>query len=142
MFGYMSPRLVEISGFAYPEANSDFVVMESLRELEAHPENYLAQFNLGTALLDLGQPGLAATPLRRAIELKPDFLEGKYASALLSLQSGDRDAAIKLLKEVVAANPLHPHASVTLARIYTEDGNPAEAASCLADHARAYGQID
>jgi tetratricopeptide (TPR) repeat protein len=138
-FGYTSPRIVAISGFAYPEANSDFVILDSLKALEKHPDNYLSHFSLGVALIDLGQPELAVGPIQTALKLRPDFVEARYADGLLALQRGDREAALDRLLEVTKANPRHPHAHLKLARLYTEGGDPAAAAACLAAYARVYG---
>ncbi len=139
LLGYARPRVVTISGFAYPEANSDFVLMDSLEGLEAKPNDYLAEYNLGTALIDLGEPALARQPIERALALKPDFVEAKYARALVELNSGERDAALADLRAVVKRNPRHSHANLTLARLYTEDGDMASASVCLAAHAAVYG---
>jgi tetratricopeptide (TPR) repeat protein len=140
LFGYTSPSIVAISGFAYPEANSDFVMLESLKALERNQGDYLAHFNLGTALIDLAQTELADEPVRKALELQPAFVDAKYARSLICLQRGERDTATALLKEVVKFNPWHPHAYLTLAKIYTEDGDPSAAASCLAAHGKIYGK--
>jgi tetratricopeptide (TPR) repeat protein len=139
VYGYLSKAVVAISGFAYPEANSDFVILESLRALEEDSNDYLAHFGLATALIDLGQPDLAARSLKRVLELKPGFAEAEYVSALIALQKADYDTALTHLRAVLKVNPRHPHANLTLARIYTEKGDMASAAACLAAHARLYG---
>jgi tetratricopeptide (TPR) repeat protein len=139
MFGYMSPRVVAISGFAYPEANSDWVILDSLTTLAKRPDDYLAHLGLGTALLDLGQAGLAAEPIQRALQLRPDSVEARYLGALVALQQGDRAAARKALRDVLTANPRHPRANLVLAKLYAEDGDDSASATCLAAHAQFYG---
>jgi len=137
--GYTRPRVVATAGFAYEEADSDFIILDSLKTLVKNSNEHLALFNLGTAFLDLGQPALAAEPLQKALAAKPTFVEAKYAQALVSLQMGDRSAALSGLRDTVQANPRHAHAHLILAKIYTEEGDTSSAAACLAEHAKMYG---
>ena len=134
MTGYTSPKVVAIAGFAYPEANADFVLLNSLGAAAKEPNDYLAHFNVATALIDLGQWDLAADALSKALALKPDFLEAKYASAIVAMKGGNAGQALGLLQEVVKSNPRHDEATRALAKLYTEQGDVAAAAACLAAH--------
>lgn len=138
-FGYTSPRVRAIAGFAYKEADSDFVILDSLETLEQHPDNYLAHFALASALVDLQQPKPALEQAARTLDLKPGYVEAKYVQALARLQLGDTAAAKGLLQAVLKSNPQHPNANLTLARVYTEQGDMGAAATCMAAHARLYG---
>lgn len=138
-FGYFGSKVVGIAGFAYPEANSDLVILESLKILEKNPNDYLAHFNLAVSLLDVGQSDLAAAELNKCIALKPDYLEAKFAKALIAMKAGSDSEALGLLTEVVSANPRHPQANVMLAKLHTQAGDMASASACLAKHAAFYG---
>lgn len=137
-FGYMSPKVVAISGFAYPEANDDYLLYDSLTTLQSHSDDYLALFGVVTALIDLGQVDLAVEALDQCVALKPDFSEGRYARALIAMQKGEMEAAAAELQELVKVNPRHPHANLKLAELRAAEGDMAAAAACLAAHARYY----
>jgi len=140
MFGYTSPAVIAVAGFAYPEASADFSLLNALAAANKHPDDYLAHFNQATALIDLGQWDLARDVLQKAVTLKPDFVEAKYAGAVIAAKTGRNEEAIRLLQEVLTANPRHPDANQALAKLYTEQGNMAAAAACLAAHAACYGR--
>jgi tetratricopeptide (TPR) repeat protein len=137
--GYISSRISAVAGFAYPEANGDFVILESMNALRTNPHDVVALTDLGTALVDLGQPALASVPIQEALRLQSDVGEARYEAALIAARTGDRTKAEAMLKSVLAVNPRHPHANRTLARFYTEDGDTASAAGCLAAQAQYYG---
>ncbi len=138
--GYISPMLVAITGFAYPEAVQDYILYDSLRILQDHPDNYLAHYNVASALNQLGHTDLAEAAIKRCLELKPDFLPAKFVLAQIAVRMGRRQQAYKLLREVVKLNPRHPRANLLLAKLLMEDGDMAAAAACLAEHAKYYGE--
>jgi len=136
--GYTSPKVIAISGFAYPEANEDYLILDSLRTLEAQPGDYLSYFNLATALYGLGQSDLAKEALDKSTALRSDYLESKYVAALIDKQNGDNEEAIALLTELLKVNPRHPHANAVLAELYAAEGNMDAAAAALAAQAKYY----
>ncbi|MCC6728332.1 MAG: tetratricopeptide repeat protein [Chthonomonadales bacterium] len=137
--GYSSPSVVTIAAFAYPQANADYVLLQSLHSLERDPNDYLSQFGLGSALIELGHADLAAEPIARCLALRPGYADALYAQALIALKAGDRSAAAARLRETLTRNPRHPRANLKLAELLTEEGDTAGAAYCLAAHARFYG---
>jgi len=141
-FGYFGSRVVGVSGFAYPEANSDFVLLEGIKVVSANADNYLAHFNIAAALVDLGQGDLAARSLTKCMALKPDYTEAHFVMGLVYLQQGNDERAKMELLKVKKANPRHPKADLMLAKLYTEDGDMAAASACLANHARYYGSME
>ncbi|MHB9025512.1 MAG: tetratricopeptide repeat protein [Armatimonadota bacterium] len=132
-------RQIAVSGFAYPEANDDYLLLTGLDTLAKQPDDYLTWFTLSTSLLNLGQLDEADAALRECVRLNADFPETTYASAQLAIARGNPDGAIALLQEVVTANPRHPFAHKKLAQLYTESGDIVRAAACLAAHAQVYG---
>jgi len=139
-YGEFSSRFINVSGFAYPEADSDFAILAGLRTLAKDPQSYLAWFNIAYEFTELRQPDLAAHALGECLKLKPDFVEARYVGALIALHRGDRQAGLSGLREVVAANPRHPYANLKLADLYAQEGDMAAAAACLAAHADVYGE--
>lgn len=139
MAGGFSSTTQSIEGFAYAEADSDFSILQSLRWLNQNPDDYLAHYQLAKSLYDLGRSDLAQAAVDQCGQLKSDFVDGLYLSALIAR---DRDVvkAKALLAEVVKANPRHPKANLTLSEILTEEGDTIGAAECLARHASFYGQ--
>jgi tetratricopeptide (TPR) repeat protein len=138
--GYTSGGEVAISGFAYPQANSSFLLLQSLKKLRKDPTDYLASFNQAAALLDLGQPSLAERSASRLIAQRPDFTEGLFLYSLIQIRRGEPAKAEESLQRVLAANPLHPRANLVLAELLAKDGDMAASAACLAAHAKSYGE--
>lgn len=133
-------KIVAIAGFAYPEADSDFRILDSLDTLAEHPEDPLARFTMADALLQLEQPVMAESVLREALKLAPNFVEGRYLEAKLAMKNQDDARAMTLLSEVLVKNPRHPFANIELANLYTQAGDLVSASGCLAAHAAIYGE--
>jgi tetratricopeptide (TPR) repeat protein len=131
---------VALSGFAYPEANCDYVLLDGLETVAAHQSNYLSWLVVAGALLDLEQSEVAQAALQQCLRLQPDCPEAAYTGVRLALLQGNRAQAIAQLRDVLKANPRHPFANTTLARLYTEDGDLVSGAACLAARARVYGR--
>lgn len=134
-------RLVTITGFAFVEANYDYLIFEALRVLENNPKDYLAYYNLAYAFLQLEQYDLATQALQEVQQRQPDFPQAHYIAALLAAQEGNLEVAEQKFKEVLQQNPWHPDAQLRLAEIYMQQGNPVAAAACLAAHAEWYGKL-
>jgi len=138
-YGYMTGSEVAISGFAYPQANASFVLLDSLKHLRRDPNDYLAEFNLSSSLLDLGQTTMAEAHLEKLIQTHPEFVEAKFLSGLALLKAGQDTEAQKTLLDVLLANPRHPRAHLLLADILAGQGDVAGSAEQLALHAQYYG---
>ena len=136
-----STKLIAISGFAYPEAANDFLILDCLDILADQPEDYLSWYTIATALLDMNQTEVAEAALQECLKLQPALLEGKYAGARLALQQGDREKSKTLLRELLQQNPKHPQANPLLAQLYAEEGDIVSSAACLAAHAQCYGSV-
>lgn len=63
------------------------------------PENDLGHYRLGQALLEAGQFAEAAQSFKRTIELSPQFSKSYQLLGDCLVKSGDKDAAIKFLKD-------------------------------------------
>ena len=71
---------------------------EGLRRLAAliaeHPQDGRLRFLQGALLADQRQYGEAATAMRRAVELAPDFVLARFQLGFLELTSGQATAAL------------------------------------------------
>lgn len=138
-YGYMSGSSVAISGFAYPQANASFLLLQSLKKLKNDPANYLALLNQAGALLDLGQFQLAKTASTNALKLKPESLDAQFLLGLLAAKEKNYDEAKRLVSNVADKNPIHPRANLVLVDLLTEEGDLPGAAERLAIHTSFYG---
>ncbi|MEI6913774.1 MAG: tetratricopeptide repeat protein [Armatimonadota bacterium] len=139
-YGYLSGSQSSISGFIYPEADLDLVMLDCLKQISADNNRYLAHFNLASTLVDLNQAVLAKEPLDQALALKPDFAEARFLQALYYCRVGDDLRALPLLDELAKQNPKHPRVNLVRADLLQKQGDTAGAAACLAAHAAVYGQ--
>lgn len=141
-FGYMSGAETAISGFAYPQANMTFVLLDSLRKLRKNESDPLALLNAATALIDLGQNALAGTYASRLLTVDPENVEGMFVQSLVLHRIDDLDGAAGNLRKVLSAAPNHPRANLVLADILTEQGDAVGASERIAAHATFYGEVD
>ncbi|MFQ6133506.1 MAG: tetratricopeptide repeat protein [Armatimonadota bacterium] len=125
-------------GFRHEEADWDYVILDSLRALEQHPEAFLPRYNVARALVEVGLPGAAIPRLEGLLAERPDYVEAKYYLAKAHLEQGDRDTARRELLEVLAANTRHPYARLDLARMALAEGDVAGAHRYVAAHLRDY----
>lgn len=140
-YGYWSGREVNISGFAYPQANSTFLLLDALKRLKKSKDDRIALFNASTALFDLGQTKLSKAYLERFTKLDPQFADGGFLQALIAHRQGDDETAIQLLSSVIAIAPNHPRANLVMADILVESGDMPSSSASLAAHAKYYGDI-
>jgi tetratricopeptide (TPR) repeat protein len=140
MYGYMSGSQVAISGFAYPQANASFSLLESLKRLKRDPNNSLAVFCKAAALMDLNQLALARGALEECATMRPNDPEVPFLMGLIESKSGDFDAAKTYLESCLKSNPIHPRANLVMANILADEGNVVGAAERLTSHATVYGE--
>lgn len=141
-FGYMSGSEVAISGFAYPQANATFLLLDALRKLRKDPLDQVALLNASTALLDSGQIQLASKYTDKLVAANGTHIEGRFVEALVKHRMDDLDAAAASLKRVLEVAPNHPRANLVLADILTEQGDAVGAAERAAAHAAFYGEVE
>jgi len=70
-----------------------------------NPACWMANNNLGVALLATGQTNAAIRQFQEAIRLKPDYTEANYNLGLDFYQQGQTDAAIRLFWEAIRLDP-------------------------------------
>ena len=133
---------------------------DAIRTLEhgvhTHPHYLSAKVALARAYLEAGHTGDAASLFERVLATDPGNLVSARALADIALSRGDRLEAVKKLKlyralsadrgidetiarienEIASPAPGEPRGRV-LARLYLEQGHPAEALEVLEELARA-----
>ncbi len=139
-YRYLSGSEVTNSGFAYPQANSSFVLLESLKRLRKSPLDKMANFGIATALYDLGQITLAEKFSDTLASIAPDFVEGQFLQALIYKGLGQDEKAQSALRHVLSIAPNHPRANLVLSSLLTEGGDIVSASECILQHARFYGE--
>lgn len=129
---------VRINGFAYPEAYQIFLMLESLKLLATNKDDYWANYNLATALLDLNLAGEAASIVAKVSELRPDSPDSLFLDASCLYRQSNYENAASKLRTALNLNPLHPTANLLLAESLTRLGDTVGAAAALVEHARWY----
>jgi protein O-mannosyl-transferase len=90
-------------------------------------DNYLANFYLGTTLLNQEQPGQAVPFLRRALELKPDFRADHYRLGVALQEMGCIEEAMDVFRDVLKHDPGYAVADYSLGALLLELKRPREA---------------
>jgi tetratricopeptide (TPR) repeat protein len=114
------------------EERGDFAlaIREYQAEIEAHPDHYKAQFNIGRLYGQVGDHGRQEAAFRRAIELNGHFAEGHLFLAKLYLDlQRNYDEAITLARrglELAPSSTYAPLGHYILADIYAQIGRAAE----------------
>jgi len=88
-------------------------------------------FSLGTALLDEGRAAEAVAPLRKAIEIKPDFATAYHNLGLALAAQDQEDAAAEQFALALRYNPRLFESQMLLARHLLRAKRPSEAIAHL-----------
>ena len=83
--------------------------------------------NLGNVFVAMHKDEDAEKALRRAIELKPGFVEAMNDLAALLVRKGRKEEAEAILRKAIETNPKYPYAHVNLGRILINKGGFTEA---------------
>ena len=98
--------------------------------LEKNPECWMAQNNLGLALIRAGQPQEAIEYLQRALEIKPDFADAHINLGVTLLQIGRVREAIDHYRQAVRMRPESVDDHINLGVALVQAGRPQEAIDC------------
>ena len=90
-------------------------------------DNYVAEANLGAALLDLGHPSDAIGHLRRAEAIKPDYVKPHVTLGKALAESGDAEGAAREYAEALRLDPGYATAHYNLGLLLAGQGRLDEA---------------
>lgn len=116
-----------LGNIAYEQRQPAAALMHFQRALQTLPASPLANYNVGTALLTLGDPRQAELHFRAALRRDPRYSDALSNLGLARLRQGDPGGA---RQAYVAALHLHPNnhgARFNLARLELQEGRPGAA---------------
>jgi len=90
-------------------------------------DNYVAQNNLGNALLKKGNVEEAIAHYQKALQIKPDFAEAHYNFGHALLKKGNVDEAIAHYQKALTINPDNAEAHNNFGNALLQKGNVDEA---------------
>jgi tetratricopeptide (TPR) repeat protein len=96
---------------------------------QSHPNYEELFFYYGDSLVSRGEDEPAIPYLRKAIQIRSDYLEARVSLAKALMHLEKWAAAIAELEQAIRLNPQHPEPHLLLSRIYFRRGDEAHAAA-------------
>jgi Flp pilus assembly protein TadD len=93
------------------------------RRLEKYPADFLAQFNLGSALVALDRNEEGIPYLERSVRLSPDNAAARNSYGAALVQAGQFDKAIDEFRQVLQKQPTYINSRYNLARALAAQGD-------------------
>ena len=100
--------------------------------IDAVPDNYLAHFNLASALQQEGHTAEALAQLREAVRARPGYVPARAELGQLLAQSGHPEEALAQLQAAVDMRPGDPATHYRYGSVLGGLGRPADAAAQFA----------
>ncbi|MGA3185517.1 MAG: tetratricopeptide repeat protein [Bryobacteraceae bacterium] len=97
------------------------------RRIEKYPADFVAHFNLGAALQQLGHPEEALTYLTEAVRIQPSSVTARNNLAVVLFGMEQFEAAAKEFRQALSLDPGYRNARYNLARTLSAEGNNADA---------------
>ncbi len=119
------------SGFDRPEAEWDYIILDSLSVLTEQPNDPISKFMLGLALVELGVPRYGITHLEAVAEPLAGNIDLKRALALAKWRLGNTSEALAAYEEIINLKPHNYRARKEMAALAAELGDDFRAASLL-----------
>ena len=99
-----------------------------LRAVKAYPHYEVTYHNLGNVYLALDKVQEAEDVFRKAIEIKPTYVEAMNdLASLLVVHRGRKDEAEKLYRRAIEINPKYAYSHVNLGNLLMGNGQFTEA---------------
>jgi tetratricopeptide (TPR) repeat protein len=125
------PNLVKEGERLFNEGDLDGAAELFQRALEECPGNFQALNNLAVVAITRGENRKAMGFLRTAVEIRPDFLEGRFNLAELYGLEEKWPKAAKELQAILAFKPDDLPSLKRLAQVYVRMGEPEKAKGLL-----------
>jgi tetratricopeptide (TPR) repeat protein len=111
-----------ISQEALERAMNDYAAALSLK-----PDLWIAHYNWGVALVQLGRRDEAAAHFLKALEIDPEFSQAHYNLGLVQAAQGNQEQAARSFAEALRCNPTFLAARMQLGKSLTKQGKFNEA---------------
>jgi putative PEP-CTERM system TPR-repeat lipoprotein len=129
-----SPDALNLLGQAQLAAGEKENALATYKKLaNLAPKSAPAQFNLAKAHAGMGDAKAARSALRRAIELKPDYVDALTALSALEARTGQHAEAVRIARELQTQNAGSPLG-------FAREGDALMLAKRYAEAARLYEQ--
>ncbi len=136
---FVSLQRLNVSREAHVKRGTDAMRRGDLREAlaayqaadRALPNDSITLFNIGMALIELGDKARAEERLRRSIEVDPDYREPHFNLALILAERNDLVAAERHFRRAAEIDPDDLEARVRLAETLSRLDRPREALELL-----------
>jgi len=122
------------NGLAWTKLSSgepELAVEYASRAHELSRRNVEYLNSLGVAYGETGELELAQSSLRKALKLKPDFVDALVNLAKVLEKQDQLSAALKICERAYAIDPAFPKLGAALAKMYRQLGMPERARSLL-----------
>jgi Flp pilus assembly protein TadD len=120
-------RLNRQASNAFNQGNNEDALKLLIKAERQYAFYEVTYHNLGNVFQALHRDDDAEKAFRRAIELKPTFVEAMNDLAALLVKKGDREEAEAILRKAIAIKPSYPYAHINLGRILIDKGSFSEA---------------
>jgi len=100
------------------------------------PDNYIARFNLASALAEQGREGEAIEQLRETVRIRPEYVAARAELGQLLVKQGQVDEGVRELQTAVKMRPDDADAHFRLGSVYGSLGRGAAAEQQFAETAR------
>ena len=97
------------------------------RRIEKYPADFVAHFNLGAAMQQLGRPEQALPYLTEAVRIRPSSVTARNNLAVALFAMERFEAAAKEFRQALALDPGYRNARYNLARTLSAEGDHANA---------------
>jgi len=97
--------------------------------IAVNPRSWVSQYNLGRYVADRGRLDEAASHLRAAVTIAPDFADGFNNLGVVLDALGHEPEAIDALQKAVNLDPGNAFYRISMAQVYEKTGRDADAAT-------------
>ncbi len=113
------------------QAEKEKTISNLLKQLKENPGDHMLCLKAGNFYKEKMELGRALTYYKKALIIKPDFIEAKNGRAIVYAMQGEYEKALVLLKEVISIQPDEPKTYFYIAGIYSRQNKKKDAIEWL-----------